>query len=220
VVPPKASGRVLSDPLFGDVPMIEQDGSWHCDPAFRPRVPKNAVVGDVSKQEFCALCHVPKYFYVDDERRCVQCGATFTFSGREQKYWYESLKFNFGSVPVRCPNCRRQRRSDRAMHGQLAVARAAAREDPDDPAVLLSLARAIVELNERTGNGELNDAIAAARRAARLWPGSYEPLFWEGVAHARAGHRDRARDQLRSFVASAPRGGLERRARVYLAGLG
>ncbi len=148
----------------------------------------------------------------------MQCGLVFVFSGREQKYWYESLRFNFNSVPVRCAGCRRRRRSDRALAEQVAVARAAVREAPDDPAALVSLARAIVELHERTGQGRLDDAVAASRRAARLWPEATEPLLWEGIAQARAGRPTRARASLEAFLEGSRRRD-QSRARAYLAQL-
>jgi hypothetical protein len=84
--------------LYGDVLLIRQslvgrDGRphewWQYDPNYVPTLPRGAVAGDVMKQVLCASCHVPKYFYVDETRRCAQCGERFTFSGKEQKYWYE-----------------------------------------------------------------------------------------------------------------------------------
>jgi hypothetical protein len=43
---------------------------------------------------------MPKYFYVDDERECIQCGKQFTFHAAEQKYWYETLKFNIWTAEI------------------------------------------------------------------------------------------------------------------------
>ena len=123
--------------LYGEIPLIRhatvgRDGRtyewWEYDPTFSPRVPKGAVLGDLSKQVFCSACHEPKYFYVDETRTCVQCGSRFTFSGAEQKYWYETRKFNFSSVPIRCKSCRRLRRSEHAMREQIARAKQAMRD--------------------------------------------------------------------------------------------
>jgi tetratricopeptide (TPR) repeat protein len=218
--------RWLKHPLYGNVPRIRHAGVgtngrvyewWQCDPTFKPRLPRGAVEGDVAKQVFCAGCHVPKYFYVDEARRCVQCGDNFTFSGSEQKFWYEARQFNFHSVPVRCHRCRRQRRSEHALREQIAAARSATETAPDDPSAHLALARAIVEYHERTNQGRLDEAIAAARRAARLWPDAPDARLWEGIAHARAGRRDKAQKCLLEFL-EKPRGGSgsEARARLYL----
>jgi hypothetical protein len=127
-----AQRRWFRHPLYGNIPLIRhstvgRDGRsyewWEYDPTFSPRIPKGAVPGDVSKQVFCSACHEPKYFYVDETRTCVQCGSRFTFSAAEQKYWYETRKFNFSSIPIRCKNCRRLRRSEHALREQIARAR-------------------------------------------------------------------------------------------------
>ena len=213
--------------LFGEIPLIRvsetgSDGKlyqwWRYDPDYQPPLPRGAVRGDVRKQVYCAAHHVPKYFYVDEPRTCVQCGQAFTFHAAEQKYWYETLKFNSSSIPIRCVDCRRQRRSEHALREQIAVARAAVRDAPADPGGHLSLARAIAEYFERTGQGDLSQAVAAARKTTSLWPESSEPLFWEGVAQALAGRPAKARECLEAFLSrpDKSRGRLEQRAKGYL----
>jgi hypothetical protein len=219
--------RVERHPMFGEIPLIKviatglrgQDLSWwRYDPEYEPPLPRGAVRGNVKRQVFCYAHHVPKYFYLDEPRSCVQCGEEFTFRAAEQKHWYEALQFNFSSVPVRCLACRRRRRSEHALREQIARAKAAVRASADDPAAHLSLARAIAEYHERTEQGDLNQAISAARKAATLWPETAEPLFWEGLAHARAGHEAKARDCLRTFVDRARPGlaSLRQRAKELL----
>ncbi|MBX7187929.1 MAG: zinc-ribbon domain-containing protein [Vicinamibacteria bacterium] len=213
--------------MFGEIPLIKvtatglrgQDLSWwRHDPEYEPPLPRGAVRGNVKRQVFCEAHHVPKYFYLDEVRSCVQCGQEFTFRAAEQKHWYEALQFNFDSVPVRCLTCRRKRRSEHALREQIARAKAAVRARTDDPAAHVSLARAIVEYHERTQEGDLNEAISAARKAANLWQGAAEPLFWEGFAHARAGRSAKARDCLRAFVDHSKPGpaSLRQRAREFL----
>jgi hypothetical protein len=140
-----AARRVERHPLYGDIPLIREtltgrDGSihegWRYDPTFRPKAPRGGVAGDVGRQVFCAAHHVPKYFYVDEPRKCIQCGRMFVFRAAEQKYWYETLKFNFSSLPVRCPTCRRLRRSEHALREQIAAAKADVRQRPADPAAI------------------------------------------------------------------------------------
>lgn len=214
--------------LYGQVPLVlaasvGSDGkvyeSWQYDPLYRPRLPRGAVAGDVTKQIFCAACHVPKYFYVDETHRCVQCDERFTFRASEQKYWYEVRKFNFRSAPVRCPTCRRLRRSEHALREQIAQARRAVETSPHDPGAHLALARSVVEYHERTGAGRLDDALAAARKARTLWPDAPDAELWEGIAHAREGRARQARVCLSRFLerANGRFADLESKARTYLA---
>jgi hypothetical protein len=215
-------------PLYGNIPLIRHatvgdDGRtyewWAYDATFSPPLPRGAVRGDVSKQIFCQTCHEPKYFYVDEGRTCVQCGSAFTFSGAEQKYWYETRQFNFSSVPIRCKSCRRQRRTEHAMREQIARARQATRDAPNDPGAHLALARAIVEYHERTDSGRLDDAVAAARKASRIWPDAPDASLWEGIAHARAGRAKQARERLSDFLSrhASAHASLLLKAKEYLA---
>src|SRR5687767_11028641 len=89
--------KVAKDRLFGEVPLIRVatpavDGKvyewWQYDPDYQPPLPRGAVRGDVRKQLYCTAHHMPKYFYVDEQRTCVQCAQRFTFRAAEQKYWY------------------------------------------------------------------------------------------------------------------------------------
>ncbi|MCC6644425.1 MAG: zinc-ribbon domain-containing protein [Polyangiaceae bacterium] len=181
------------------------------DPDFRPRPPAGAVLGDIRAQSFCPVHHVPRYYYVDQQRACVQCGLAFTFRAAEQKFWYETLKFHFDSVPIRCPTCRRSRRSDVACRVEVQEAKAAVARAPRDPALQLSLARALVRHRQRLGSGDLDEAIHAARAVRRLsepapWPGSVEADYWEGAAHAAAGRSARARTLFTAFLAHRPPG--------------
>jgi hypothetical protein len=143
---------------------------------------------------------VPKYFYLDESRICVQCRKPFVFRAAEQKYWYETRQFNFNAVPARCLSCRRQRRTAHALGEQVGRARVAVQTTPRNPDAWLALARAVVELNQRTGHGRLDEAVAAARKAERLWPVSPEPLLWEGMAQKLAGRTAQAKAALRRYI--------------------
>lgn len=177
------------------------------DPDYTPPLPKGAIRGDIRQQEFCGMCHVPKYYFVDIPRVCVQCRAPFVFSAREQKHWYETLKFNFDSIATRCLDCRRKRRSDQALRRQLAEAKAAARRHADDPGAQLVLVEAIVRYFERFEEGNLEEAVAASRKARRLFRGhpskeARRAVFWEGMSQAFAGRRAQARALLEKFLAA------------------
>jgi hypothetical protein len=199
------------DPVYGEIPLIEHrsvgtDGReyrWQqYDPAFKPKLPRGAVRGDVSRQEYCVAHHVPKYFYLDETKSCLQCGEPFVFRATEQKYWYETLKFNFGSVAVRCPSCRRKKRTEAALREQLGVVSRQLAERPDDPHLLLELCRITVEYRERTGEGNLERALAASRKAVSQGCETPEPTFWEARCHELAGRTLKAVRCYKQFVES------------------
>ena len=214
------NSKVVRHPLFGNIPLIHHsdvspDGYryewWEYDPNYRPSMPRGAVRGDVLKQSYCTAHHVPKYFYIDEDGECIQCGKSFIFHAAEQKYWYETLRFNFGSIPIRCVECRRKRRSEHALREQIAAAKAEIRKM--NPAAYIALARAIVEYHERTQCGNLDEAISAARKAEAVWPGSHEPALWEGIAHALAGRRQKARTSINRFLSNSSNGPMALRSK-------
>jgi hypothetical protein len=199
--------------------------SYQYDPDYAPPMPPGAVRGNVRLQQFCAMCHSPRYYYVDIPRTCEECKAPFTFAAAEQKYWYETLKFHFDSTATRCPACRRKRRSGRALHSRLSDAKRRVGRESSDHAAWLALSEAIVELFRAKGEGSLDEALAAARQARRMMKdhpvrGATEPLFWEGTCHALAGRVARARRAYTEFLESGPRGrhqaDLAKRAREWL----
>ena len=209
---PKTSKRKLKEekhfvrhPLFGEIPIITMESTsrleyWDYDPDYKPKLPPGAVRGDVQSQHFCRMCHVPRYFYVNEDKTCVQCGQDFVFSAKEQKYWYESLGFHFDATAVRCPKCRRIRRTIKALNNQLALTKRKLRQKPNDPSLLLSLARSIVAFHQRTKSGNLDEAISACRRAIKLWPEAFEAVYWEGMCHLAAGRKNKADALFTSFI--------------------
>lgn len=213
----KPAAPVYPHPLFGPIPLLvhswtDADGrarsSYAYDPDYRPPLPAGAVRGDPRRQRGRGVFDVPRYFYVDQDRRCVQCREEFVFRAGEQKYWYETLGFNFASVAIRCPSCRRRRRSDKALDHAVADAKREAAARPEDPAALLAVAEAIVEFHVRRGQGKLDEALAAARKARRLLrdePATARTLthYWEARAQARRGRVDEARAAFEAFLAHA-----------------
>ena len=205
--------NVLHHPLYGRVPLVREyfmrlDGTRStefylvADPKFRPPIPAAAVRGDLSKQEFCSMHHVPRYFYVDEDKVCTQCGEPFVFTAGEQKFWFETLRFHFSSTAVRCRRCRRQRRTERALNQQLGAAVELVERQPDDPVALVTLARTTAEFVASVGTGNLDRGIAAARRAQRLAPSLHEALYWEAACHELAGRTERATAVYDEFIAS------------------
>ena len=231
---PVPAARTVPHPVFGAMPLVETswvDAAGHersgyaYDSSYCPPLPKGAVRGDITRQHFCPMCHVPRYFYVDVARNCVQCGEPFVFSGAEQKFWYETLQFHFDSIATRCVACRRKRRSDKALSAQLAQATVEVEQDSDNPAKQLAFAEAIVRIFERLEVGSLPRAIAACRKVRRSC-GTHprrevsEAMFWEAKAHALAGRAGVARTLFQSMLELGGMGGrkahLAREARKWL----
>ena len=228
--------RTHHSPLYGDIPLIavpyidhrgRDQITYQFDPEYSPPMPKGAVRGDIRAQQYCRMCDVPRYFYVDLPRTCVQCAQPFVFRAVEQKLWYEKLGFHFHADATRCLSCRRKRRSGLALQRELASAKERAQRAPQDPAALLALAEAIVRHHQRHDSGPLQEAIAASRKARRLLRGHSprelrESAFWEGMAQALAGRSQHARERLQAFLdeggGSGPRmNQLLKEARAWLA---
>jgi tetratricopeptide (TPR) repeat protein len=172
---------------------------------------------------------VPRYFYVDLPFTCVQCDRPFVFRAVEQKLWYETLGFHFNARATRCLQCRRQRRSEEALARQIGDAKAAVRAHPDDASAQLALAEAIARYFQRRQQGNLQEAIAASRKARRLLRNHVahelrEAFFWEGLALHLAGHVAKAQEALRESISAAPVGRrqvlLAKEARAMLEGSG
>jgi Probable zinc-ribbon domain len=201
-------------PLYGDIPLVAREFRdrrgqpyviYDYDLKYTPKLPRGAVRGDVRKQNLCFACHAPKYFYVDEEKICIQCGLRFMFAAEEQKFWYESLRFYGTSVAIRCPVCRRKQRTEKALVAQIALARSALKSDPDDAAALLIVAEAIVRYHQRTQRGNLDEAISSARRVRKLAPPVSEAVFWKAISHLQSGRREKARQAMEVFVRSPGR---------------
>jgi tetratricopeptide (TPR) repeat protein len=175
------------------------------------------VRGDPRRQLFC--CEVPRYFYVDADRTCRDCGVSFVFSAREQKHWYETLGFRLDANAVRCPPCRRAFRRDKGIARALADASRALTEAPLHPPAVLAYARAAVAHAERFGHGPLDTAIATLRALGRAAPSAVEVLYLEGRCAEAAGRPRRAEAAYEKFLTAAPPRGnavLARDARARL----
>lgn len=220
--------KTHAHPVYGPIPLIvrtwtDADGtpraSYDFDPDYQPPLPEGAVRGDVRRQRARGAFDTPRYFYVDIERTCVQCGDAFVFRASEQKYWYESLGFNFASRAIRCSDCRRKRRSDKALHHAVEQAKRELEAAPEDPARLLALAEAIVQLRVRRDRGKLHEAVAAARKARKQLrdrPASARVLthYWEGRAQALRERADKAREAFECFLVHAKPKAHRREIRV------
>jgi hypothetical protein len=187
------------------------------DPDFRPDLPAGAVRGNPRRQLFC--CEVPRYFYVDVERTCRDCGASFVFSAGEQKHWYETLGFRLDANAVRCLPCRRAFRRDKGIARALADASRALAQSPLHPPAVLAYARAAIAHAERFGHAPLDAAIAALRALRRHAPSVVETVYLEGRCAEAAARPRGARASYERFLVAAPARGnaaLARDARARL----
>lgn len=214
--PRESTGRAKfkQHPLYGRIRLIprtvlDRKGQasviYEYDLDFKPSLPRGAIRGDLRKQNMCFCCHVPRYFYVDEQKKCIQCGETFIFSAIEQKYWYESMRSRGAAEVVRCLSCRRRRRSEKVLRAQIASAKTDVRHDPGDGTAWLLLAASIVRYHQRTGQGNLEEAISAARRARKLMPKAAETIFWEALAGLQSGRHQKPWQMLETFVRLEPR---------------
>jgi hypothetical protein len=223
-----APPKFVSHPLYGKVPLVPTgDGTdrtqalYQWDPDYQPPMPRGAVKGNIRKQNLHYPWHMPKYFYVDEHRTCIQCEEDFLFGAAEQQFWYEALRFYGKIVPIRCLKCRRKKRTESAVNSQLSAAKTALKKNPRDPALLLALAEGIILLCEMTGHGKLSEATTAAREARKLDSNAHEALFWEACAHRLGGRHEKARRLFAEFstlaVRSRKQQDLQRKAKEYLA---
>ncbi len=56
----------------------------------------------------------PPLWYVDQRRKCRDCGKEFLFSAKEQQHWYEIVRLPIQVSAVHCPACRKKIRHAKA----------------------------------------------------------------------------------------------------------
>jgi hypothetical protein len=191
----------VSHPIYGDIPYLGLDGGFDLD--YMPVLPPGAVRGNPHRQRFCPHCRPPKYFYVDEAIICGRCGMPFVFSAQQQRLWYEEFGFWLTSTATHCEDCRRERRATRRLQRRLAEAIHAVDHQPDDPSAHLELAEAAITHIVRTGTGNTDRAIHAARRAIKLDPRLYAARYWEARAQELAGRPDHAIEGYSRFIETA-----------------
>jgi hypothetical protein len=68
------------------------------------KIPKGAIIANLDKQAPNGSYDC-KAYYQDMEYRCKGCGKTFTWTAKEQQWWYESVKGPIYSQIKHCRNC-------------------------------------------------------------------------------------------------------------------
>jgi len=91
-----------------------EDLRWACDNCLESG---KAVTANPEAQVYS---YQPHFAYWSTEHSCRNCDCNFLFQVTEQRYWYESLKFNLNSVPVNCPECRKTVRHHKILNQELS----------------------------------------------------------------------------------------------------
>ena len=145
--------------------------------------PETALPANPDNQNFAVF---PRRYYVDVLRTCRSCHRPFIFFAREQRYWYETLRFFVDADCVLCPVCRRESRSTQRRlrrYSDLFAKTSPSRKElmflVDDAVCLLERGvlknlsnvgsvknRALKAIPEYPGLQVLSAALKAARQAA------------------------------------------------------
>ena len=110
-----SSGNFVPHRRYGSEPMSSghkvsekeiRQGFWRLarDKIF----PESVLLAAPEKQNYSIY---PRKYYVDVERICRTCHRPFIFFAREQRYWFETLRFFVDADCVLCPDCRRESRA-------------------------------------------------------------------------------------------------------------
>lgn len=83
------------------------------DPMKRP-IPEWAVPVDKDAVVYHSTFIGIPNFYIDKKVTCKDCGAAETWTGKQQKWWYEIAKGNLETTAVRCNKCRKEMRRQKA----------------------------------------------------------------------------------------------------------
>jgi hypothetical protein len=73
--------------------------------------PKGAIKADLTKHS-PHNSYSPPMWYVNEHQKCVECGAEFTFTAKQQQHWFEVLQIPIHVIANRCAACRRKRRTE------------------------------------------------------------------------------------------------------------
>ena len=138
------------------------DARLLCHSSKQHRVPRTAIVANTNRQKpgISYITH-----YCDTVKCCVDCHRKFIFFADEQRYWYETLKFDLGVDCLKCPECRKSTRWMEKLRKRYEhLLHCNDRSDADN----LELAECCITLIEHTVFGQ--NAIQFARRSLNQIP--------------------------------------------------
>jgi hypothetical protein len=135
----------------------------------------------------------PRLYYVDVLRNCRSCGLRFIFFAKEQRYWFETLKFFVDADCVLCPDCRRESRSiNRRVRRYSDLMKRKART-PDDLQTLVDDATYLFERGTLRNVSTLGKLKNDALRSIPGYAGTV--ALAQALAKARRERRARRRDE-------------------------
>lgn len=73
-------------------------------------MPPGAIKADLSKHA-PHNSYGPPMWYVDQKRKCRDCGVEFRWTARQQQHWFEVLRMPIYVQAVRCAACGRKVRA-------------------------------------------------------------------------------------------------------------
>jgi hypothetical protein len=144
--------------------------------------PESVLVADTAKQNYSVF---PRSYYVDVLRTCQTCERPFIFFAREQRHWFETLKFFVDADCVLCAKCRRESQAIRRRLRRYSDLQRRSSPKPaelkmlvDDAAYLFARGvlrdvanlgrlknRAVKSIPDYAGTIGLRDALEAAKAA-------------------------------------------------------
>lgn len=80
-------------------------------------IPRDAVPADQSQQVPNNSYSPPPSFYLDKDFACDECGRVETWTGQQQKWYYEVAKGSLYATAIRCRACRRKRTEEQQRDG-------------------------------------------------------------------------------------------------------
>jgi hypothetical protein len=81
------------------------------------QMPDGAIKADLSKHA-PHNSYSPPMWYVDEQKKCKECGREFIFTARQQQHWFEVLKIPIHVNANRCTACRKKQRGEIAAQKQ------------------------------------------------------------------------------------------------------
>jgi hypothetical protein len=124
-----------------------------------------AIPGDPWEQMFSLT--PPHLAYFNLRLNCEDCRHDFAFSAKEQRFWFEQLKFWVWARPKHCLKCRRRKR--RPKQAQRALQTLLSQFDPTDPLQLVRAASLYLEVgSQRKASEFLRRAKNRAREQGKF----------------------------------------------------
>ncbi len=192
--------RSGADPAdFERVADVSLGGDYQ-EPISGPKLSRFGVVGDPKRQSYGM--GGPFRFYADFTRKCRSCGEEFTFSAREQVFWYEELSASNDAAAVRCRACRRGPQALRRAQATWDEARRAWRASSSTETTLALASAGLTLL--RSGGATpriLDELVGALRGAMRDDAESAALLGWSARVELARGRHAAAQTLAAEFLA-------------------